>query len=90
MELRIPNLRNGSYWFDSLEPRRRAEKARTAVMQEAYVQGISTRSVDELVQAKVPGLKVIVMSFLVSKIIIIRVRSSQADRLRHLNIFRDL
>jgi putative transposase len=51
VELRIPKLRTGSYFPGFLEPRRLAEKALTAVIQEAYVQGISTRSVDELVRA---------------------------------------
>lgn len=51
VELRIPKLRKGSYFPAFLEPRRTAEKALTAVIQEAYVQGISTRSVDDLVQA---------------------------------------
>ena len=51
VELRIPKLRKGSYFPDFLEPRRPAEKALTAVIQEAYVQGISTRSVDDLVKA---------------------------------------
>ena len=50
VELRIPKLRKGSYFPGFLEPRRMAEKALTAVIQEAYVQGISTRSVDDLVQ----------------------------------------
>ena len=49
VELRIPKLR--SYFPGFLEPRRIAEKALTAVVQEAYVQGVSTRSVDDLVQA---------------------------------------
>src|SRR6201985_819248 len=48
---RIPKLRKGSYSPGVLEPRRMAEKALTAVVQEAYVQGVSTRSVDDLVQA---------------------------------------
>jgi transposase-like protein len=51
LELRIPKLRKGSYFPGFLEPRRMAEKALTAVVQEAYVQGVSTRSVDDLVQA---------------------------------------
>jgi transposase-like protein len=51
VELRIPKLRKGSYFPAFLEPRRMAEKALTAVVQEAYVQGISTRSVDDLVKA---------------------------------------
>ena len=51
VELRIPKLRKGSFFPGFLEPRRMAEKALTAVIQEAYVQGISTRSVDDLVKA---------------------------------------
>src|ERR1700734_2846717 len=51
VELRIPKLRKGSYFPGFLEPRRTAEKALTAVIQEAYIQGVSTRSVDLLVQA---------------------------------------
>jgi transposase-like protein len=51
VELRIPKLRKGSYFPFFLEPRRMAEKALTAVIQEAYIQGISTRSVDDLVRA---------------------------------------
>ena len=51
VELRIPKLRKGSYFPGFLEPRRMAEKALTAVIQEACIQGISTRSVDELVKA---------------------------------------
>jgi transposase-like protein len=49
--LRIPKLRQGSYFPGFLHPRRLAEKALTAVIQEAYIQGISTRSVDLLVKA---------------------------------------
>ena len=51
VELRIPKLRKGSYFPGFLEPRRLAEKALAAVIQEAYVQGVSTRSVDDLVKA---------------------------------------
>ena len=51
VELRIPKLRKGSYFPGFLEPRRMAERALTAVIQEAYVHGISTRSVDDLVKA---------------------------------------
>ena len=47
----IPKLRKGSYFPSFLEPRRTSEKALVAVIQEAYVQGISTRSVDDLVKA---------------------------------------
>jgi transposase-like protein len=51
VELRIPKLRTGSYFPSFLEPRRAAEKALSAVIQEAYVHGVSTRSMDDLVQA---------------------------------------
>ncbi len=51
IDLKIPKLRSGSYFPPFLEPRRTAEKALAAVIQEAYVQGVSTRSVDELVKA---------------------------------------
>lgn len=51
LELKIPKLRQGSYFPSLLEPRRRAEQALMAVIQEAYVHGVSTRKVDELVQA---------------------------------------
>jgi len=51
VELRIPKLRKGSYFPGFLEPRRLAEKALTAVIQEAYIHGVSTRSVDDLVKA---------------------------------------
>ena len=55
--LKIPKLRKGSYFPGFLEPRRMAEKALTAVIQEAYIQGVSTRSVDDLVQAMgMPGI----------------------------------
>ena len=51
IDLEIPRLRKGSYFPSFLEPRRTAEKALTAVIQEAYVHGVSTRSVDDLVKA---------------------------------------
>src|SRR5579871_712481 len=51
IELAVPKLRKGSYFPSFLEPRRTAEKALVAVIQEAYIQGISTRSVDDLVKA---------------------------------------
>src|SRR3954470_16365453 len=51
IDLAIPKLRKGSYLPSFLEPRRTAEKALTAVIQEAYVHGISTRAVDDLVKA---------------------------------------
>ena len=49
--MRIPKLRKGSYFPSFLEPRRMAERALTAVIQEAYIHGVSTRSVDDLVRA---------------------------------------
>ena len=52
-----PKLRRGSYIPAFLEPRRMSEKALTAIIQEAYVQGISTRSVDDLVKAMGGGGK---------------------------------
>jgi hypothetical protein len=51
VELRVPRVRDGSYFPALLEPRRRAERALAAVVQEAYVQGVSTRRVDDLVKA---------------------------------------
>ena len=49
--LRIPKLRQGSYFPSLLQPRRRAERALLSVVQEAYVAGVSTRKVDDLVRA---------------------------------------
>jgi putative transposase len=51
VDLKIPRLRKGSYFPGFLEPRRAGEKALAAVIQEAYIQGVSTRSVDDLVKA---------------------------------------
>src|SRR5436190_16000905 len=51
LELAIPKRRQGSYFPSWLEPRRRAEQALVAVVAEAYVQGVSTRKVEALVQA---------------------------------------
>ncbi len=51
IQLRIPKLRKGSYFPSFLEPRRRAERALLSVVQEAYVQGVSTRKVDRLVRS---------------------------------------
>ena len=51
IELQIPKLRHGSYFPSLLEPRRRAEKALLNVIQQAYIEGVSTRRVDDLVQA---------------------------------------
>ena len=51
IDLKLPKLRTGSYFPSFLEPRRTAEKALAAVIQEAYIQGVSTRSVDDLVKA---------------------------------------
>ncbi|MDA1096076.1 MAG: IS256 family transposase [Chloroflexi bacterium] len=51
IELSVPRVRDGSYFPSLLDPRKRAERALVAVVQEAYVQGVSTRRVDDLVQA---------------------------------------
>ncbi|MBV9543069.1 MAG: IS256 family transposase, partial [Chloroflexi bacterium] len=51
IELRVPRVRDGGYYPALLEPRRRGERALVAVVQEAYVQGVSTRRVDDLVKA---------------------------------------
>ena len=51
IELRVPRARDSSYFPSLLEPRKRAERALVAVVQEAYLQGVSTRRVDDLVQA---------------------------------------
>ncbi len=51
LDLRIPKLRQGSYFPSLLEPRKRSEKALLAVVQQAYIEGVSTRKVDDLVQA---------------------------------------
>ncbi len=50
IELQIPKLRQGSYFPSILEPRKRSEQALVAVVQEAYVNGVSTRKVDRLVE----------------------------------------
>lgn len=50
IDLAIPRVRDGSYFPSLLEPRRRAERALLAVIQEAYVLGVSTRRVDDLVR----------------------------------------
>ena len=47
MDLRIPKLRDGSYFPSMLEPRRRSERALLAVIQQAYIEGVSTRRVDD-------------------------------------------
>ena len=51
LELRVPRVRDGSFFPSLLEQRRRAERALAAVVQEAYVQGVSTRRVDDVVKA---------------------------------------
>lgn len=51
VRLRIPKLRQGTYYPSFLEPRKPAERALIAVIQTAYIQGVSTRKVDDLVQA---------------------------------------
>src|ERR1700754_475695 len=56
VELQIPKLRQGSYFPSFLEPRKRGEQALLAVVQQAYVCGVSTRRVDQLVESL--GLRV--------------------------------
>jgi transposase-like protein len=56
IELAIPKIRRGSYFPSFLEPRKRSEQALVAVVQEAYVAGVSTRKVDQLVESL--GLRV--------------------------------
>jgi putative transposase len=56
IELQIPKIRQGSYFPSFLEPRRRSEQALLAVVQQAYVCGVSTRRVDQLVESL--GLRV--------------------------------
>src|ERR1043166_4644251 len=56
LELQIPKIRRGSYFPSFLEPRRRSEQALVSVIQEAYVAGVSTRKVDQLVESL--GLRV--------------------------------
>jgi transposase-like protein len=51
LQLRVPKLRQGSYFPPFLEPRKVSEKALVAVIQEAWIGGVSTRRVDDLVQA---------------------------------------
>lgn len=51
LSLRIPKLRSGTYFPSFLEPRKLAEQALVAVVQEAWVKGVSTRKVDDLIQA---------------------------------------
>ena len=51
LDLHIPKLREGSYFPSLLEPRRRSERALLSVVQQAYVEGVSTRRVDDLVKA---------------------------------------
>src|SRR5690606_39082811 len=50
LDLRVPKVREGSYFPSRLEPRRRSERALLAVVQQAYVEGVSTRRVEDLVQ----------------------------------------
>lgn len=52
LEVKIRKLRKGSYFPSFLQPRRRIDQALYAVVMEAYVKGVSTRSVDELVGAR--------------------------------------
>jgi putative transposase len=53
VESAIPKIRQGSYFPSILEPRRRSEQALLAMVQQAYVCGVSTRRVDQLVESRV-------------------------------------
>ena len=55
LDLKVPRVRDGSYFPSLLEPRKRAERALVAVVREAYVQGVSTRRVDDLVKGTWSG-----------------------------------
>ena len=55
LQLRIPKLRQGSHFPPFLEPRKTTEKALVAIIQEARIGGVSTRKVDDLVQAMGPA-----------------------------------
>ena len=66
LQLRIPTLRQGSYFPPFLEPRKTSERALVAVIQEAWIGGISTRRVDDLVQAM--GLSGISMPFFLGRL----------------------
>jgi putative transposase len=57
LELAIPKIRRGSYFPSFLEPRRRSEQALVSVVQEAYVAGVSTRKVDQVVASQQPPAK---------------------------------
>ena len=74
LQLRIPKLRQGSYFPPFLEPRRTSEKALAAVIQAAWIGGVSTRRVDDLVQAM--GLSGI------SKSTVSKLRKDIDDRVR--------
>jgi hypothetical protein len=56
LELAIPKIRRGSYFPSFLEPRRRSEQALVSVVQQAYVCGVSTRKVDQLVESPGPRI----------------------------------
>jgi transposase-like protein len=58
IELSVPRVRDNTYFPSLLQPRKRAEQALVAVMQEAYIHGVSTRRVDDLVQALVIAIGV--------------------------------
>ena len=80
VELSIPRVRDSSYFPSLLEPRRRAERALSAVVQEAYVHGISTRKVDKLVKALgMTGISKSLMSPKCAKSSMRRWSASEAD-----------
>ena len=79
LNLKIPKMRSGAYFPGFLEPRKTSEKALVAVIQEAWINGVSTRKVDELVQAMGGQIEVmnLVLQEVVSFLRIIRPREMQ-------------
>jgi hypothetical protein len=80
LELAIPKLRGGSYFPSFLEPRRRSEPALVSVVQEAYVAGVSTRKVDQVVESL--GLRISKSE--VSRICVTPIRDGGADELANI------
>jgi putative transposase len=87
VELKVPRIREGGYFPSLLVPRRRAERALSAVVQEAYVHGVSTRKVDELVKALgMGGISKSLLSVGSARNSTRRLRASGAGRWRALTL----
>ena len=81
LQLRIPKLRQGSYFPPFLEPRKTSEKALVAVIQEAWIGGVSTRRVDDLVQAMgLAGISKSTVSKLMPKNVVTRLKPDSVYR----------